>query len=245
MGRKTHSPQTNKKEVGSRFEVACETYITSVVANEKEEYQSNLQPFSVREREIRAKIGESLHLFQQRFSRGYQALIDEMRHGIDVQVDLKKLEMFRDSDLLLKALEEGQSIYQLLGFTEKSLNVFHHAASRLIENRAFEKACDAYYFLATIAPGVYQFWVNLGRCDVNLHAYESAFQEFLKAIEVDPTKDTAYVHMVDLLLKTGDSKTASDLCDAGMQFAREHKGEPWAERLRTTLEDAKKRDYVT
>lgn len=237
-------------KVDQNFETAIENYLISIVAAEKEGYQSSLQPFAVREHEIRAKVSEAFHFFQKSFAQGYRTLIEELIHEMEiskseenllalVEVDPEKLKIFGDTEALIKALEEGKSIYELLGYTEKSLNVFYHAVRHLLENKEFERARDVCYFLVTIAPGVSQFWVSLGQCDANLKAYESAFYELSKAIEVDPTEVNAYSNIIDLLQETHEFDKATGLCDAGVQFALEHREESWAEILRARLEEKK------
>src|SRR5262249_20144261 len=142
-----------------------------------------------------------------------------------VKVDPEKLKIFDDPDALVKLFEEGSSIYELLGFSEKSLNVFYHAVCRLIEDKAFKRARDVCYFLLTIAPGVSQFWVCIGRCDAGLGAYDVAFQEFAQAIKVDPTDAAAYQEIIDLLVETHEFDKAFSICKAGMQYGSDHQGE--------------------
>lgn len=242
-----HSSQSNE-EIDPIFEADIEEYLSNVIAQEKENYTSTLQPFSVREQEIRTKSKEALYCFKKSFLNGYQTLINELRHEMNISeskedlvalatVDPEKFKIFADPEGVTKAFEEGNSIYELLGFTEKTLNIFYHAACRLMESKEFEKARDACYFLVTIAPGVYQFWVALGRCDANLHAYEVALQELSNAIEVDPTEATAYLELIDLLVVMHQFKKATDLYRAGIEFAATHQEKPWAEALRARLEE--------
>lgn len=247
MKEELHGSPNNEGEFAQGFETSLEKYTSAIVAAAKEEYKSPLQPFSVREREIRKKVNESFLFFKKSFSNGYRTLIEELQFEMKISeskedllalvaVDPKKLKIFEDVEKLIEALEAGSAIYELLGFTEKSLNVCYHAVQRLVENKEFEKAHDVCYFLIIIAPGVYQFWVYLGRCDASLQAYESAFQELAMAIEIDPTEATAYLDIIDILLETHEYTKAFNLCDAGLQFAVANQQEPWAEALRSRLE---------
>lgn len=235
-------------ESDHNFEEALSIYINAVIAAEgKKVYKSFLQPFSVREQEIRNKMQESFHLFQNSFAKGYRTLVEELKQDKSssdllplAKVEPGKLKFFSDTEGLMKALEEGNSIYELLGFKEESLNVFYHKTIQLMEHKKFERARDICHFLVTIAPGVSQFWILLGKCDANLHAYETAIIELLRAIELDPTEVIAYLDLIDLFLEMREFNKASGLCDVGMQFAQEHRNEPWSEPLRTKLEAEKR-----
>jgi tetratricopeptide (TPR) repeat protein len=246
----------NKLEEGDQnFEAALSRYIDAIVSAEKEGYQSTLQPFSIREQEIRRKVEETFHFFQKSFAKGYRILIEELKQEMEMskssgdlvalaKVDQEKLKIFGDTDALIKALEGGNSIYELLGFTEKSLSIFYHATFRLMENKEFERARDVCYFLVTIAPGVSQFWISIGRCDANLHIYETALLELSRAIELDPTESAGYLDLIDLFLEMHEFNSASELCDAGVQFALEHRQETWSDSLRATLEGKKSKIQI-
>jgi tetratricopeptide (TPR) repeat protein len=242
--------QTERNEaVGSQhFETALEGYLNDVVEAEKEEYHSSIQPFAAFENEIRSKLGDSIRFFQENYSKGYQALIEEIKREIEMSkskedllpfviADQEKLKIFDDPERLFKAFEEGSSIYELLGFTEKSLNLFYHAANHLLEAKEHKKAQEAFYFLVTIAPEIYPFWIGLGHCYKNLGEQQTALQVLLQAIGIDPTQVAAYLDVAILFVEAHDAQKAREFCMAGVLFARENKKEPWAETLLRTLEE--------
>jgi tetratricopeptide (TPR) repeat protein len=214
---------------------ALKKYLDAAVAGEKREYQANLEPFVEYERVLREKMQLSFRYFQRSFSNGYRVLIAEL-HTPAVKVDPEKLKIFDDPKALIKALETGNSIYQLLGFTEDSLNAFYGVARQLIENGTFAKARDVCYFLTIIAPEINQFWICLGRCDVALGSYDTALHLFLKAIQVDPTDPLAYLDAISLLVQMHDVQRAVDFCNAALRFARDHKAASWSKLLRDSLE---------
>lgn len=235
------------KEVDHDFEIALQEYINDVVAAEKERYLPGLRPFSSYEREVREKLGEVFHFFHNAFVGGYRVLIEELRREMETSgskedllalaaIDPTKFKVLNDVPALVKALEDGGSIYELLGFSEKSINIFYQTVLRMLDDKAFTKARDVCYFLVTIAPWVSQLWVCIGRCDAGLQNYEVAFEEFAMAIEVNPTDATAYREIIDLLIEMHEFNRASSLCDAGLQFTVEHKDEPWAQLLQADLE---------
>lgn len=248
MREKQQSIKNDTQEADPVFEKALESYIDGVVAVEKENYLPSLRPFSAHEREIRTKLSDIFHFFHTTFAKGYRTLIEELQREMATsetkddllamaRIDPKKLEVFDDPDALTKAVESGNSICDLLGFTEQSLNVFHRAAYRMIENKAFDKARDVSYFLVTIAPWASQFWVCLGRCDVGLQNFDVAIHEFAQAIEINPTESTSYQELVNLLIEAHEFKQATRLCETSLQFVAENEQEPWAAELRMRLEE--------
>lgn len=231
-------------------ETALEAYIDAVVEAEKEEYRSSIKPFSVFEEEVRSKLSDSIRFFQQNYTRGYEALLEEIKResGISkskedlssfISTDPEKLKIFDDPEALMKAFEEGSSIYQLLGFSEKSLNIFYHAACQLLERKEYKKAEGAFYFLITIAPEIYLFWIALGRCCKNIGNIETSLQVFLQAISIDPTQVTAYLDVVDLFIEVHDVHKAEKFCAVCIKFASENHKEPWSAALKDALEEKK------
>ncbi|HEV8051392.1 MAG TPA: hypothetical protein VGP47_02775, partial [Parachlamydiaceae bacterium] len=224
MKKNSFNNNIQSEKTDRNFEKKLTNYQDSVITAEREVYRSDLQPFSTHEQEIRQKIGGAFHFFQKSFAKGYLTLIEESKHEMEIsgskgnllvlaEVNPDKLHLFEDPEGLLKAIEEGNSIYELLGFTEKSLNTFYHTVRTLIENKKFEKAREICYFLVTIAPGVYQFWISLGHCDVNLHSFDSAFYEFSRAMEINPTDPSVYAKIIDLFVELHEFDKAFHFCE--------------------------------
>jgi hypothetical protein len=121
MQEKQHSLPNDKRDEDHDFELSLKKYINEVVTAEKKEYDSPLQPFSVKEREIRTKIEASFRYFKKSFSSGYRFLMEELKHEMEMSetkedllellsVKPEKLNLFEDIDALVKAFEEGGSI---------------------------------------------------------------------------------------------------------------------------------------
>ncbi|MBS0654819.1 MAG: tetratricopeptide repeat protein [Verrucomicrobia bacterium] len=224
-------------------DAALKKYFDAAVRGEKRTHQSNLEPFAEYERQLREKMTHAFRFFQRSFSNGYRVLVTEL-HIQAVKIDPEKLKIFDDPKALIKALEAGNSIYQLLGFTEDTLNAFYKVARQLIETRAFAKARDVCYFLTIIAPEISQFWICLGRCDVALGSFDTAMHLFLKAIDVDPTDPLAYLDAINLLVQMHDYQRAINLCNAAIRFAKDHTAASWSKQLRDSLEHKLKQIFA-
>lgn len=235
-------------ERNTKFEADLEEYLKAVVAIEKSEYNSPLQPFTAKEREIRQKLGSAFRQFRKSYQDGYRALVEELKHEVEmsetkedllalVQVDAEKRKLFQDPAKFMDALTEGSSIFELLGYSERMLQVSYAAVIHLIEAKEFTKARDILGFLVVIAPQVYQFWLAYGRCHASLDEYEIALQLFSQAIDMDPTQPVAYLNIIDLYLSMHDFEKATGVCNDGIRFATEYQDEPWSVQLREALEE--------
>ncbi|MBA3237239.1 MAG: hypothetical protein H0T62_02675, partial [Parachlamydiaceae bacterium] len=67
------------------------------------------------------------------------------------KVDSERLKIFNNPTAFSEALEAGDQIYEILGFSSDDLLAFQKIAVGFFNKREFHKACDAFSFLVTIA----------------------------------------------------------------------------------------------
>src|SRR5438105_2416737 len=137
-----HSP--SQKEQSQ--EEALNEYISAVLEREKQEFTPGVESFTVHANKIRQEISDAAHAFQKAFNSGYQELLNELAQ-MHPQTD-------SDADpLAIYRIEEG------LGFSLDAMQGFYEAAHKLYEQNRFSEARDSFFFLATVAPQVHEFWL--------------------------------------------------------------------------------------
>ncbi len=159
------------------------------------------------------------------------------------------LEKYRIQDSSLKVLEDpnqfmlflskGGSLHQLFGFSIEVMLDFYGAASRLLQRGYIEDARDGFFFLATIAPKVSEFWRGLAFSCMELQQFDNAIANGLKAIECDNQSIEAYLTLVRIYCKIQDFDRAYKLIDDTLEFANRSYETQWSDGLKNAMLGAK------
>jgi hypothetical protein len=151
-------PGDNPRASESDFEKAIDAYADTVIAKEKEGYSNTLESFEVHAKATREKVREAMHSFQKGFGHGYTILLEEIEAMIKegdtkaapiekYKAKLDKADILADGEKFAAYLsEEGNAIYQLLGFKTETLGVFYAAACRLVQKSVMKRQKMAFTF---------------------------------------------------------------------------------------------------
>ncbi len=234
----------------SAFEKSIDVYADVVIAKEKETYDNALESFEAHAESTRAKVREAMHTFYKEFSHGYSVLQDELlqmiKEGDDkaapiekYKAKLDKADILADGEKLAAYLAEGNTIYQLLGFSPDVLTKFYEVGCRLVQSERYEDARDGFNFLVTIAPFIGEAWLGLGYSYAQCKDLDSAFTACVKAVELIPNNADTYLVLSRVLIEMQEYDKAKQVSDIGIGFAEECSSEPWAEKLKEVMQEAK------
>lgn len=240
-----HPKKPQLEVIDPAFEEDLKDFIDAVLDEEKKEFQPGIESFEVHASKIRQEISDAMHEFQKNYRNGYLTVCEKLQEqGITPpEVDEDQLAIFDDPVEFMDALESGQAIYQLLGFSSEVMTQFYEVGATLAEENDFAKARDVFYFLVTIAPDISSFWLGLGMCNAKIQNYEKSLMSYRRSIAINPHNPDAYLGACHAAIKLGFVDEAIALSDEGLLLAKDHSSEPWAEELAPILEEAKK--YVT
>jgi len=96
-------------------------------------------------------------------------------------------ERLRDRKGLQSALDKGKSGQEIVGFSDEAMAKFYGAAYAIFEREEYEEAEDAFLFLATLNPNIYDHWLGLGMA----RQMGKKFEEAIDAYEL------AAIHQLD------------------------------------------------
>lgn len=196
------------------FEKAANEYIESALLVEKEKYNpSSLKPFATQAAQIRGEMEKALYDFYTNFSAGYSVF---SKQGFTI--DFEKV----NSDQLNQKLEEGESLQKIFGISDETLNNLYGIACNLYEEKRFEEAKNAFYFLTCLTPNIQQIWMGLGQTYCELQQYDEAIKNLLHAITLDRTNIDAYLSCLHALYSIHDVDKAKTVCEEGISFCEEH-----------------------
>ena len=215
------------------MDAVIDQYIERVLADEKEHYTSQLEPFDQYAAKLRAKLAEALQGSKKRFMHGHMLLAAK-------PIPDAVLSELDSLDKITAFLGAGKSLYELFGYSQDELAAMYKKAHQIVANDHFEDGYDAYSFLVTVAPYMREAWLNMGYTLCKLGHYLIAIEAFGKAFELDPTKSDSYLATIGAYKKQHNFPLAYQACELGLAYAEAHKEADWSVELTRQLHEAKR-----
>lgn len=232
-GKTTHKPESTND-----FDQAVNAYVELLVEEEKKNFQEGLESAAQQENKLRQQVQEAMQEFYQKYKSGYKAIREAM--GAEKpEITEETLALLDNEKAFVEAIENGQPIYELLGFSFDMVTNFYTALTTLFEKEEYEKVRDGFFFLITISPQTAEFWTGLAVAETKLKEYDKAKEAFFNALELDPTSQEAYLGCLHVLTQTNSIDEAEKLCEQGLELAKLHAEESWSEELNELLTEAK------
>jgi len=233
-----------------QFQQALNDYIDAVIESEKKKADPSLEPFEEHAEKIRKNIKDAMTFFHTTYHNGYKVLLNQLKDMIGdekqqrdplskFKVSRKNLGILTDPNAFIDAISQGQSLYEIFGFSEEVLKKFYEAGFLLVEKKRFEDARDGFYFLVSIAPTLGEAWLGLGYSYARCNDMNGAIQAFTCAIELMNQKAQPYLTFARVYIEAQDFEQALKVCDIGLNHALKNRPEPWAEELGSMMEEAK------
>ena len=195
----------------------------------------------------RKRLSDAMQQFLQTYDKGYKILLDELKKNLprdaslkSYQTSMEKIRMLDTPEKLATFLNADKPLSELLGFSPEVVETFYEQAYKLIEQKRYNDAKDAFFFLVTVAPQMSESWLGLGFACGHCEEPEGAIQSYLNAIALSPHKADGYIAFARLCTAIQDFSRAEKVCDIGMRFAQAHEKQAWAKKLGDMLEEAKK-----
>jgi len=149
--------------------------------------------------QLENEILESIKTYKKRLASGCKSCVDSLEaiSILDRSVDfkackknleaaMKMLSSKKNITKFAKQVVDGKSWCQLLGITQKSLELLYRAAQQIFTLKRFDEAVCAFTFLATIEPSEYAFWIGLGHSYFHLAEFSHAVEAYQMAALCDP-----------------------------------------------------------
>ncbi len=143
---------------------------------------------------------------------------------------------------LFQLLKNGKMLYDIFGFSTDVMVDFYKAATKLLSEERFEDAHDAFFFLATLAPRVSEFWRGLSFSCMQLSKFDEAIETCQKAIDTDPQSIEGYLTAIRIFCSMQDYERAHSFINETISFAKKYQSTKWTKELIEGLAEAK--DYV-
>ena len=131
----------------------------------------------------------------------------------------KGLDNTRDLDFILGNEKLAST---LMGFSQENTSMLYEQAMGYLQANRIEEEISAFLLLTKFNPYLADFWNGLG---VAYHLHEEfpdAFNAFLMALTMDPSRYETYAYSIECCLEMKNFTQAEALLKQAISFARRH-----------------------
>ncbi len=133
--------------------------------------------------------------------------------------EFKGLDNTRDLDAILNRTKIFQDV---LGISCEELTALYEQALNYLDSNRLEEAQGSFLFLTKINPFASDFWIGLGTCYLQHEEYTQAFDAFIMALTMDPTRYECYAYAIECCVKMKNFSQAEALLKQAVTYARRH-----------------------
>jgi type III secretion system low calcium response chaperone LcrH/SycD len=139
----------------------------------------------------------------------------------DFVINLENVERALGPNFHDKLAKEPNGMQQLFGISPEVLERYYSIASKLLEEKQWEKARDAFLFLLFLNPCIHNFWIGLGVAEQSQQNFKQALLAYMMAETTDSNDPVVYANAFQCHLALGSRKLAMfsfqmalDCCDS-------------------------------
>lgn len=141
--------------------------------------------------------------------------MEEFRIPKEAQKKLK------DVDFVRKEMAEGKTLKEIIGYPEEVMEKFYGAAYNLFQVRDYERAADAFLFLTTLDPYVYNYWLGLGMSEQLKEEFQNALVAYGMAAMIDSQNPVSHFHSATCYQALDNLEDAKASLELAITFADE------------------------
>lgn len=120
-----------------------------------------------------------------------------------------------------KDLSEGKTIQQELEFSDETIAKFYSAAYHMLENKKYQDASNAFFFLITLNPDSYDDWMGLGISTQLCGHYEEAVDAYEMGAIIKPENPIPYFYLAKCFFAMHEKNHALQAIDLAIEYANE------------------------
>ncbi len=131
----------------------------------------------------------------------------------------KGIDNTRELDAFLGRTKIFQDV---LGITSEELTSLYEAAQAFLQANRFEEAKASFLFLTKINPFASDFWVGLGISHLTLDELPQAFDAFIMALTMEPSRYESYALAIETCIQMKNFQQAEALLKQAITYAKRH-----------------------
>jgi tetratricopeptide (TPR) repeat protein len=228
--------EDNTKEIKIPAEIQkySDDILNTLVEIEKENYHSDLVPFSHYEKQMREKDKEHMQGFFKKLRTGGAALKElmEAEERKNPTLPMEALyssyeecsnqfrEKIKNPDFV-NELDTEKSFQELNGLSWAFMDRAYEAAKRLLQDKRLEEAECAFMLLTSMNSDVFEYWFGQATSLYELGRFKNALDIFSYSLDLQPKNPFVFFQMANCMYKLDEIENCVSALDTCIEFAKE------------------------
>ncbi|MCE5295460.1 MAG: hypothetical protein LLF94_12735 [Chlamydiales bacterium] len=115
-------------------------------------------------------------------------------------------------------ISQAGNLQELSDIDDSVLNRLYLAAKRLYDQKAYDDAADAFFFLTAINPLLIVFWIGLANSEFHRKSYKEALLAYERVAEVISQEPAIYLAMCQTYEALGSKANALQILDTALEL---------------------------
>ncbi len=194
----------------------------------RQEMQQEFTNYRRRQQNGAAKLALSL---QELIQASPELFSDKILQEIEKLAFLEG-KIAKDNAAFTEHIAKAETLQELAEIDDAAINVLYLAAKRLYDEKAYDDAADAFFFLTVLNPLHVVFWLGFANSEFYLQNYNealAAYKNVQEALPEDLTLRLALCHCYEAL---GDKENALKMIDLALAVSGDDSFELEQEKIR-------------
>ena len=168
---------------------------------------------------VQADLEQHVQLLQDAIQKGLTACLEglEQAPALDLSIEQVLKELKKGMSLIkteVDLAEFGQNLLMeksakmQLGISNTCMEALYQGAATLFETKEYRRAEQAFFFICTIDPTQYAFWVGLGHASFQEQNYPQAIRAYSMASGIDHSNVWPHIWAANCFEKENETQYA-------------------------------------
>lgn len=180
------------------------------------EMQQEFATFRRRQNNGALKLAQSLtELIEQQPELFTQEVFDEIE-----QIAALSDKIASDEMGYSEHIAKGGSLQEFAGVSDAAIDKLYQAAKQLYEQKRYDDASDAFYFLVGLNPEFTAFWLGLANAEFHCKRYKEALAAYSNATQAGSYNPIVHLSISQCYQALQDKDSAINTLDVGLTIAQ-------------------------
>ena len=139
----------------------------------------------------------------------------------EFRIPEEAIEQLKDPDVLHQQVTEGKTFQEILGYSYATMEKFYHIAYQLFQCQEYRRSADAFIFLTTLNPYVFNYWLGLGMAEQLDGQSDEALMAYGMATLTNPEHPVPHYHSGRCYLDLGNELEALTSLDLAIDYSED------------------------
>lgn len=234
-----------------KFHEAVDKFAEAFLEEEKDRYQSKLEPFESYKDRQKLVIEKNFEKLAHQYANAYTVVASYVLGGSssnltfskedkesfikEIKVGEECLRKLLETDTLNSVLEK-KSFQEILGYTDKTLEKFYAVGMQCLGKQDYANASDIFAVLTLINPSIHNSWVAWAICQQALGHWEVAIEACRIAESLDSADPLPYLYASECYAEINDHTHALEEVNKALQQVDNNDAQPFVEMKKAAIE---------